>query len=107
MSHPERPPRKPNCPSCGLSLEPLTSLELTLVHQELHDAHAVLSVLKPALITAAYYLSQYAHHLHESVTAGASHPAELSARETHASLLARDLMEAYSRTLGLLSSEYR
>lgn len=107
MTRLERPPRKPNCPSCGLTLEPLTSQELTLVHHELNDAHAVLSVLKPSLITAAYYLSQYAHHLHESVIAGASHPAELTARETHASLLARDLMEAYSRTLGLLSSEYR
>lgn len=105
MTRLERSLQKPNCPACGLSGEQRTSLELALVHEELAGAHALLSRLKPALIIAAYHLSQYAHHLHDSVATGSPHPADLNAREAFARRLASDLMDAYGHTLALLPDD--
>lgn len=106
MNHPERLAHTSNCPACGHSLEPLASLELALVHQELTGAHGELSRIKPALITASYYLSQYAHYLHDSLS-GALDAADLSTREAQVRLLSRDLMDAYGRAQELLSIDAR
>ena len=104
MTHLERLPPALACPSCGTSLprDRLVSLELDIVHQELARTLSLLGALKPTLVTAAYYLDQHAHLLHDAQAAGADEAALLEVRQAQARQISGELMDAYCRSIELL-----
>lgn len=105
MTHLERLSPVIACTSCGaaLSRDRLVSLELDIVHQELARTLSLLGSLKPMLITAAYYLDQHAHLLHDTPASGADDAALLEVRQAQARQISGELMDAYCRSIELLA----
>ena len=93
------------CPACGTSLsrDRLVSLELDVMHQELARTLSLLDSLKPVLVTAAYYLDQHAHLLHDTPATGADEAALLDVRQAQVRQISGELMEGYCRSIELLA----
>lgn len=105
MTQLERLPSVIDCPSCGtaLSRDRIVSLELDIAHQELASLLSLLDSLKPALVTAAYYLDQHAHLLHDTPAAGADDAALREVRQAQVRQISAELMAAYCRSIELLA----
>lgn len=93
------------CPSCGTAVprDRLVSMELDIAHQELARLLALLDSLKPALVTAAYYLDQHAHLLHDVPATGTDDATLLGVRHTQVRQISAELMTAYCRSIELLA----